>query len=97
MPKNTGITRRRPACCMSGTFLLAGCADVSVNLMLQNLQWHGACIQHGVVELIQGEPVAERLLRFLPEFDNLEFTDHVRASLPRIDDVSFNFAGLNAV
>ena len=43
------------------------------------------------------ESVAESLPRFLAEFDDLQFANHVGACLPRINRVAFHFARLDAV
>ena len=45
----------------------------------------------------QREAIAERLPRLLPKLDDFQLADHVRARLPRIHDVPFDFACLDPV
>src|SRR5437762_5189471 len=49
------------------------------------------------MKFLEGEPVAKRLLRLFTQLDNLQLAQHVRAGLAGIDDVSLDFAWLDAV
>src|SRR5262249_36585322 len=49
------------------------------------------------MEAVEGELLAERLSGFLSKFSNLQLTDHIRAGLSGIDDVSLDFAWFDAV
>jgi hypothetical protein len=68
-----------------------------VDLPLQQVQWHGASLKDPIVVFPHREPVAESRPRFLAEFDDLQFANHVGAGLSRINSVAFYFARLDAV
>ena len=77
--------------------LFRGIAEISVHLPLQNREWHRARVQDSVMKLVQGKPAAEGFFRLLAQFDDFELTDHIGARLARVHDISFDFAGLDAV
>src|SRR5262245_51803536 len=76
---------------------IGGRADISLNLPLEDPEWHCPGIQHGVVEAIQGKLFSERFLCFFSKLDNLQLTDHVGTGLAGVDHIALDLAGFNSV
>src|SRR5262252_3248178 len=71
--------------------------DEVVGLAFQNLQGHGARIEHHIVEFLERESAAESCFRFLPQLKNFQLADHVGTCLTRPNHVAFDLRSFNAV
>src|SRR5206468_9436326 len=71
--------------------------DISIDLAFENFERDCSGAQHSVMELLEGEAIAERFSGFVTKLQDFQFADHICASLAGVDDVSFHFAGLDAV
>src|SRR5258705_1608353 len=80
------IVLTRPAC--RGVAALG--RDPFVDRALEQRQWQGAVGQHHVVELLDVEPLAERIHRVLAQAQDLELADLVGARLAWGHDVTLD-------
>src|SRR5215469_13275173 len=65
--------------------------------MFQDVEGNGRGFKHEVVKLLNGKPVSEFGFCFLTQFDNLQLSNHVRASLTGPHRISFDLAGFDSI
>src|SRR5712692_9113160 len=71
--------------------------NVGVDLPLEDFEWHRPGEKHRRVEVLGRKSVAERGLRLVSQFEDLELADQVCARLAGVDDVAFDLAGFDPV
>src|SRR6266566_5796707 len=71
--------------------------EIRIHLALEKIQRQSSGVKDDIVELLQCEILAKRLLCFLTKLNDFQLTQHICAGLAGINNVTLNLAGLDAI